>query len=91
MGLAAVRRHEEVPQTRGLGLGLQLLDDLHDLPALLAEDVHLGFVAGDRGDDVLVHERGDAIKELPLLGGDVEIHGASQSRFLASNACLNIF
>jgi hypothetical protein len=30
---------------------------------------------------VLVHERGDAIKELPLLGGDVEIHGASQSLF----------
>ena len=60
------RRQEQVPQALGLGLRLQLLDDRHDLPAILAGGVHLLVVSVDRGIDMLVHEGDDAVAPMPL-------------------------
>src|SRR5207247_8316292 len=72
---AAVRfRPPQVPKTRGARLGFQLLDDRHDLPALVAARVPVPLVLV--WIDVLLHERVDALAQLLHLGRVIEVHAA---------------
>ena len=68
------RRHEQVPKTRGSRLGLQLLEDGGNLPAIGAEGAHLGVVGLGRRPDVGVHEVADAVAPLALSIGEGEVH-----------------
>ena len=75
MGLARMRRHEEVPQTRSLGLGLHFLDHRQHLPAIAL--LLLGAILAVAGPDARVDERLHPVAEIGLALAQREIHGAS--------------
>ena len=65
-------RQEKVPQARCARLGLQLLDDRHRLPALVA--AHVRVVLGLVRVDVLVHERDKPFAQFLNFWRVLEIH-----------------
>jgi hypothetical protein len=71
------RRHEQVPQPRLARLGLQLLYDIDRLPAVTRRMLPL-IIAGARP-DILVDERANAIAEMGLPFGQLEIHRRASS------------
>ena len=73
--MVLVRWQEQVPQALGLRLLLQILEDLHDLPAVRPEGFHLLVVDFLRRIDMLVHEGDDTIPPMALAVGHGEIHG----------------
>ena len=70
----AARRHEQVPQARRLGLGLQVLDQGQRLPAVAARD--LAMILPDSRPDVRVDEGLDLVAEESLPFRKVKIHAA---------------
>src|SRR3546814_3392767 len=81
----AARRHEQVPEARGLGLGLQILDDLDDLPAVAGAVLLL--VGGDGGADLALDELAHAALPMLLPVGEVEIHRCFLSLYVHVNSC----
>src|SRR3546814_5698885 len=66
------RRHEQGPDAVGLCLGLQILDDLDDLPAVARGIL---FVIGrDGGSNLALDELAHAALPMLLPVGEVEIH-----------------
>src|SRR5205823_950169 len=77
---ATVRcRPPQVPQPGGARLGLELLDDRHDFPALGAARVLVPFTL--IGVDVLRHESTEATAQLLDLRRVIEVHAALRNIF----------
>ena len=68
----AARRHEQVPDAGVPRLGLQLLDDLDDFPAV-ARGV-LRLVGGDCGANFALDEIAYPVAPIDLPVGEIEIH-----------------
>src|SRR5262249_49858793 len=67
-------RAPQVPQSRGARFRLQLLDDRHDFPALVASRVLVPLVLVRI--DVLAHERAHALAQVLHRGRVIEVHAA---------------
>jgi hypothetical protein len=65
-------RHEQVPDAGVLGLGLQILDDLDDLPAIAG--LVLLFISGDGGANLALDEIAHPVPPIDLPVGEIEIH-----------------
>src|SRR3546814_18635480 len=77
------RRHEQVPDGGGLCLGLQILDDLDDLPAVARGIL---FVIGrDGGSNLALDELAHAALPMLLPVGEVEIHLSFLSLYVHVN------
>jgi hypothetical protein len=70
-----MRRHEEIPEARGLRLLLHLLDHRNHLPALAL--MRLLVVIGLSRADILVDEIPDPIPEIRLSFAQRKIHAGS--------------
>src|SRR5512134_3288622 len=64
----------QVPQARGARLGLELFDDRHHFPTVLASDMSMPFVLVRI--DMLGHEASELLPQLLHLGRIVEVHAA---------------
>src|SRR3546814_12968289 len=77
------RRHEQVPDAGGLCLGLRILDDLDDLPAVARGIL---FVIGrDGGSNLALDELAHAALPMLLPVGGVEIHLSFLSLYVHVN------
>src|SRR3954468_17161336 len=75
MGLARMRRHEEIPQALRLGDLLHILDHLDYLPALAL--VRLLVILGVAGCDLLVDKGPHAVPEIGFAIAQRKVHDAS--------------
>src|SRR3546814_16932053 len=74
MRAARLRRHEEIPQPRGLRLGLDLLDDAEHFPTLAF--MRLGIVLGLARTNFAIAEIAHAVTPVRLAIRNREIHTA---------------
>jgi hypothetical protein len=79
------RRHEEVPQARRSGFGLQLLDHLDRLPAI--SRVQLLLIVAGAGADVSLDEISDPVPVKSLPFRKVKVHTAAIPWFCLTSPC----